>query len=173
MNKRIMFVLVAFFGIVIFNVGKVDAAVQLDPNGNGNIITHFAGIPSSMTNKAYTQYRFNNGSGYTDVKMVTTFERKTGTSPVTIKNINVTYFSTGPTNPYKANFFIDKRDGTKAFDVLSKIPKNERVMSKRSGVYNIPLNITNAQSVNLNVQRDLAAAAADQGTRFQYITVFY
>ena len=168
--------MLASFLLILFTfvgISNVDAAVTLDPNGNGNIITHFGNIPSSMAPNAYNQYRFKNGNGFTDIKVVTTFYRATKTSPVTINGIYISFTNTGNSSPYFSHFYVDKRNGTAATQLMSKIPKEKRLLKGSGQIVLTNLNITNAQSVNLFVQKDAVAAGYGEGDRFNYITTFY
>lgn len=166
------FLTLLFLGLIAFaTVGfsKPSHAAKLD--GQNNIITSGRGVTSSMVSgRLFNQYKYKSGSGYVDISVITYFDRATGTGPVHVKWVTVTYNNTSNVTPYFSELFLDRRSGS---TIYPKIPKEHKLMKKGSHSFTVTVNASNVQSVQLYAHAGALSSSADQGERYQYITSFF
>jgi hypothetical protein len=171
--KKILVLVLSLIGIgfLTFLTPSTAEAGTLQP-GSNNVITSGRGVTSKMVNgKLYNQYKIKSGSGHVDLMVITHFSRTTGTGAVTVSKVEVKYTNTSNGTPYFSSIFLDKRDGSKV--TYPTIPKDHKILKQGTHSFTVTTNSKNVQSVNVYLHADLVGSAAKNGTRYQYVTMFY
>ncbi|EGO8651622.1 TPA: hypothetical protein ACN1ND_002743 [Enterococcus faecalis] len=169
MKKILVILSLVMVAFATFGFGTTSHAAKLD--GQNNVITSGRGVTSAMVGgRLFNQYKYQSGTGYVDVTVITYFNRSTGTGPVTVNRVEVKYNNTSNGTPYFSEFFVDKRAGSTTY---LKIPAEHKMMKRGANSFTVNVNAANAQSVQLYAHADAYGSGAGNGTRYQYITAFF